>query len=455
MTASPKRRRNRTIAAALSGVIVLGAAPALGYAGWDVLRNSKEGTQAKTYPTVEFPSTPTAMIATVDDQNLVTSIAVLVLAPGTGNKGGTLVSFPTDASSAQTADEEQIPVADSVINGGEAALVSDMESISRVSIGNDAVLDQAALEQLLAPVKSITATLPNDVVDAAADGSKQTLFVAGSTTLDPAKAASVLLATDPSSNEAKRLPNVHAVWSGLAAAVGTGIDPAAVTAFGADGPTSMADFMKHFLAGPVQVFNDLSTTPITGSTNPKNVDVGRTDISSIVTLMAGLAPSAMITPNPTLSFRIENGLTQADIDAVGLAGITPVKVTLDVVQRLLFAQGNVVSVSPEVFTLDTHKVPDTTTIFGVGGVESAELQVFTGTLGKVAFKDPPFQFPLVNVVIVVGRSYLDDMLTRQQANATTSTAPEVSDGSTPDTSDTSGTGTASTDGATAASTVSS
>ncbi len=425
MTASPTRRRNRTVAAALSGVLVLGAAPTMGYFGWNVLRNSKAGTAAKTYPVVAFPSTPTAMLATVDDQQLVTSLAVLVLAPSTG-VGGTLVSMPTSATSAQSAEEMQVPVADSIINGGQEAVVSDVESLSRVSIGSVGVVDEAGMAGLLAPLKTLNVSLPNDVVAGTAGGSTETLFVAGTTEMTPAQAASVLLARDPTQNEAKRLPDVRAIWSALSAAVGTGIDPAAVTALGPNGPVDFADFMQHFLAGPVQVFNDLSTTPITGATNPDGIDVGRLDVSAVVTLMAGLAPSAVITPNPTLSFRIENGLSQADIDAAGLSGVTPVQVTLDLVQRLLFAAGNVVSVSPEVYTLNTKAVPDTTTVFAAGGLQSAELQVFTDTLGTVTFKDPPFQFPLVNVVIVVGRTYLEGMLSRVQASESTTTQPEAS-----------------------------
>ena len=450
MTASPTRRRNRTIAAAMSGLLVLGAAPVVGYVGWDVLRNSKAGTEVKRYPVVAFPSTPTALLATIDDQQLITSLSVLVLAPGTG-KGGTLVSIPTNATSAQSADDNQIPIADSMINGGEEAVVSDTESLSRVSIGTDGVLDSKALATLLAPVDKLQVSFPNDVVTAS-NGATRTLFVSGANTLSAADAASVLLAHDSTRAESKRLPNVHAVWAGLAAAIGQGIGAAAVTPLGPNGPANFDDFMKHFLAGPVQVFNDLTTVPITGTANSTKIDVGRLDVSSVVMLMAGLAPSAMITPKPTLNFRIENGLTQADVDAAGLTGVTPVQVTLDMVQRLLFAEGNVVSVSPEVYTLASKQVPDNTTVFSAGGLQSAELQVFTNTLGKVTFKDPAFQFPLVNVVIVVGRSYLADMKSRHTASGST-TNPGTTD-STPGSDATNATG-SSTAGTASASTVSS
>jgi hypothetical protein len=439
MTASPTRRRNRTIAAAMSGLLVLGAAPVVGYVGWDVLRNSKAGTEVKNYPVVAFPSTPTALLATVDDKQLITSLSVLVLAPGTG-RGGTLVSIPTNASSAQSAEDDQLPIADSMINGGEEAVVADTESLSRVSIGTDGVLDATALTALLTPLEPVQVSLPNDVV-AASDGASRTLFVAGANTLSAADAASVLLAHDQNQPESKRLPNVHAMWAGLAAAIGQGIGADAVTPLGPNGPADFDEFMRHFLAGPVQVFNDLSTVPITGSSNPTKIDVGRLDVSSVVMLMAGLAPSAMIAPKPTLNFRIENALTQADIDAAGLTGVTPVQVTLDMVQRLLFAEGNIISVSPEVYTLSSKQVPDETTVFSAGGLQSAELEVFTNTLGKVTFKDPAFQFPLVNVVIVVGKSYLADMLSRQTANGDT-TNPEPTDSSlAPDATDATGTDT--------------
>lgn len=399
-------------------MLVLGSAPVLGVVGWHVLQNSKAGTAAKALPFVAFPSTPTAMIAIVNDQNLITSLAVLVLHPGTF-QGGTLVDVPVNASSAQTGADRQVPVSDSMINGGEEGVVSDVVSLMRVDLQFDGVLDSSAAGALLAPLKKLPVSLPDDVVTKTADGTTQTLFVSGSTELTPAEAVSVLLARDPAQKEAKRLPNVGAIWNGIAAAVGQGIDSAAVPS---TAPTDFNDFMKHFFAGPVQVFNDLTTQPITGKANPDKIDVGQLDVASVVLLMAGLAPSAMIAPFPTLNFRIENGITAADIQAAGLKDVTPVDVTRDLVARLLFLQGNVISASPEIYTLSTKQVPDTTAIFSDGGgLGSTSLDVFTQALGKVDFKTPDFQFPLVNVVIVVGRSYLADMAKVQAVDGSPTT----------------------------------
>src|SRR5262249_53293241 len=156
--------------------------------------------------------------------------------------------------------------------------------------------------------------------------------------------AQVLLAHDASQPESKRLPNVRAVWNAVAQKVAQGISPESV---GATAPADFNDFMKHFFAGPVQVFNGLNATPLTGKHNPHKLDVGRLDVATVVLVMARLAPSAMIAPLPTLNFRIENGVTQQDIDAAGIKNTTPDDVTRDMVARLLFLQGNVISVSSE------------------------------------------------------------------------------------------------------------
>lgn len=405
MTALTSQRRIRTMAAGMAGLLVLGVAPVLGYYGVDVLRNSKAGTEAKKIPEVKFPSTPTAMLAIVNDQQVVTALAVLVLAPGTG-KGGTLVSLPTNASRAQTTDDKNLPVADSLINNGAEGLLSDVESLSNVTLNFNAVATQANAATLLAPAGAMPVSLPNPVVAAAADGSTKTLFPAGAATLSAAQASSVLAAYDPDKPETGRLANVRAVWNGLASGVGVGVQPAAVSSLP---PKNFDDFLLHFFAGPVQVYNDLNTVALSGPTNPDKIDVGSLDRSAVVLVMAGLAPGAMIAPYPSLSFRIENGLTDADVAAAGLTGVTSASLSRDIVAQLLFVQSNVISVSPEVFTLDTHQVPDKTIVFSANDVQVSQSKDFATLFGQVEFIKPSISFPLVDIVIVVGRGYLEEV----------------------------------------------
>ena len=418
MTALASTRRTRTIAAGLAGVLVLVAAPLLSYYGWDVLRNSKAGTSASTLPEVGFPSTPTAMIAVVDNQQVVTSLAVLVLAPGT-SKGGTLVSIPTNTTRAQAFGEPNIAVADSVINGGADTLVSDVESLASVTLNYNAIVKESDLAALLTPVGSMSVTLPGAVLVPSNAGASTTLFPAGAISISPAQAAAVLAANDPSQTSATRLANVRAVWNGLAGAIGQGRQP---TAVGATAPNSFNDFFAHFMAGPVQVYNDLNTRPITGNGNPDKRDVGALDRPSVILVMSGLAPGAMIAPYQGQSYRIENGLTDADLQQAGLAGTTTADLSRDAVGQLLFVESNVVSVSSTVFTLDTHKVPDKTIVYTATPMSDGEAQGLKNLFGDIEFRRPTFTFPLVDVVVVIGRNYLDVAKgNRQTAPSVTST----------------------------------
>jgi len=417
MTALDSRRRKRTLTAAMAGVVVLGAAPVLGYFGADVLRNSKAGTEAVTIPEVPFPSTPTAVLAVVNDQQDVTALAVMILAPGTG-RGGTLVSIPTNASRAQTIDDLNVPVAASFVTGGAEGLLGDVESLSSVTLNFNAIATEADVATLLEPVGPLAVTFPNPVVNTDVEGAGSTLFPAGPATLSAAQAASVLTATDPTQPETGRLANVRSVWTALATTVGSGLATANV----ADAaPTNFNEFLAHFLAGPVQVYNDLNTVALTGAANPDRLDVGSLDRASVVFVMAAVAPGAMIAPNPNLSFRIENGLTDAEVAAAGLAGYTSASLSRDIIARLIFLQSNVVSVSAEIATLPTKVVPDKTIVFTLNDVQAAEEKDFVALYGPVEFRRPAVAYPLVDIVVVIGRSYLAEVKKNLDASAVGST----------------------------------
>ncbi len=423
MTALASTRRTRTIAAGLAGVLVLVAAPLLSYYGWDVLRNSKAGTSASTLPEVGFPSTPTAMLAVVDSQQVVTSLAVLVLTPGTG-KGGTLVSIPTNTTRAQVFGEPNIAVADTVINSGADGLLSDVESLSSVTLNFNAIAKESDVAALLTPVGAMSVTLPGPVLAPATTGTPTTLFPSGATSMSPSQAASVLAANDPSQSSTVRLANVRAVWNGLAGAVGQGLQP---TSVGASAPSSFDDFLAHFLAGPVQVYNDLNTRPITGNFNPDKRDVGALDRPSVILVMSGLAPGAMIAPYQGQSYRIENGLTDADLRQAGITNTTSADLSRDAVGQLLFVESNVVSVSSTVFTLDTHKVPDKTIVYTASPMSDGEAQGLKNLFGDIEFRRPAFTFPLVDVVLVIGRNYLDVAKANRQSAPAVTTTTKASD----------------------------
>lgn len=399
MTALESRRRRRTLTASLAGLVVLGAAPALGYAGIRTLENSKEGTAVAILPVREFPSTPTAMLATVDSQNVVTSLVIMVLAAG--GRGGTIVTLPTNTDRAQSSTEEHLPVADSVINFGAEGFVSDVESIGYVSLGVSDIATEATVTSYLAPLGPLNVALKSDVVALQADGNNKTLFVSGATELSAAQAASVLLARDPGNQETKRLPNVRSVWDAVAESVGKGRDVGEIP----DGePTTMVDFMNRMYGGPVQVYNDLSTRRLAGAQNPNKIDVGELDSSTVVLVMAGLAPTAMAAPSLRPSFRIENGFTAADLKSLNL---TPSDIDFNAVGRIRFDGGNILSISNIIESLTDGKVPQKTVILVANELKADDVKAFGRLFGDVEYRQPAFGYPLVDVTVVLGRSYLE------------------------------------------------
>ena len=403
MTALASHRRSRTIWAGVAGALVLVAAPVLGYIGYQVLLDSKAGRAAAITDEVGFPSTPTAMLAVVDAQQEVTALAVLVLAPGTG-KGGTLVSIPTNASRAQVFGDPQIPVGDSLINSGEVGLIGDVESLSSVTLNFTNIASESTVAQLLGATGPLTVSLPNDVVGSGPDGAATAVLPAGAQVLTPDQVAAALTSHHPTQDQTTRLANVHAVWNGLASAVGTGLSPDAVAV---GPPASFDDFLVRFLAGPIQVYNDLTSTTITGSTNPNKLDVGALDRASMVLLMAGLAPSAMIAPNPTLNFRIENPLEDSDIAQAGIVGLSNEDLSRDVVSVLLFIDGNVISVFAGQSEAGATRVPDKTIVYLSDSLPENSVTAYIALFGEVEIRRPSVTFPAVDIVIVLGRNYLD------------------------------------------------
>ena len=103
MTALASRRRRNTVLALVAGIVAAIVAPTLVYVGAKAISNSTAGRNALSdaSPEQTFPETPTAMLATVNDKNELTSVTVFVLAPdsdttaaGYDQRGGSVISVP-------------------------------------------------------------------------------------------------------------------------------------------------------------------------------------------------------------------------------------------------------------------------------------------------------------------------------------------------------------------------
>jgi hypothetical protein len=400
MSALPSRRRRRALVASLAGLVVMATAPVLGYAGLKTLKNSKEGTAVATLPVVKFPSTPTAMLATIDAQQVVTSITVMVL--DGGGRGGTIVTVPTNTDRSQSSEEAHLPIADSVINFGPEGFLSDIESISYLTLETPVIADAPTVATYLAPLGPLSVDLRSDVVAVQPDGNNKTLFSTGVTEMSADQAASVLVARDPANPETKRLGNVRAVWNAVAESIGKGRDVGAIPE---GDPTTMTDFMNRMFAGPVQVYNGLNTRLLKEAQNPTKIDVGELDSSTVVLVMAGLAPTAMSAPTLRPSFRIENGFSEADLKGLNM---TPTDVDFNAVARLRFDGGNILSISDLITSLPPdQELPEKTVILVANELKAEDIKVFGRLFGDVVYQTPAFGYPTVDVTIVLGRSYLE------------------------------------------------
>ena len=242
MTALPDRRRRSTLIAATTAGATVVAAVALAALGGVTLYHSTEGADAASgVPELVFPSTPTGVVAAVDESGALASVAVLVVQPA--GVGGSVVTVPVSADSTNGKGEERFPIAETMALRGPESLQQELESMLGLGIDAIEVVDAARLATLLDGVGPIAVELPVDVTDA----SGAVVADAGSATLDPAAAASILTARDPAVAALDQYPAATAVWSGIAASMSGGDAVASAS----DAAPTVEGLMTALSVGPV------------------------------------------------------------------------------------------------------------------------------------------------------------------------------------------------------------
>ena len=225
MTSLAARRRRNTILALAAGVLAAIAAPTLLYVGAKAITNSKAGqnVQADLKPEQTFPQTPTAMLATVSATNELTSVTVLVLAPdadvspaGYDQRGGSMVSVPINVDNGS--GEQVLSLHDSYATGGEDQLRTDLESAINLTIDFSSVMTAEQVAAFLTGLPAVQATFQRDVLGP----DEAPVFPKGPAVLTAAEVAQVLTTRSPTEREHARQTNLDALWTGIAAAIGTG-----------------------------------------------------------------------------------------------------------------------------------------------------------------------------------------------------------------------------------------
>ncbi|MDP2291589.1 MAG: hypothetical protein Q8M22_10400 [Actinomycetota bacterium] len=380
MTALPEVRRRRTGLMVAANVLALAALGGMTYAGVTALRNYEGATKVSVEST-KLPVTPTAMLATVDADDTLTTITVLVLSPGT-QVGGSIVSVPASSDSTAGGAEVRVPLTQIYAEGGVDALAQAVESVLSVTLDRSSVVAPDELEALLQPVAPIAVELPADVVGADSDP----LFDAGPVNLTAAEAARVFTAVSDTQTDAERRGNVQALWGGVASSVGAGrTSPEAASPL-ADTAT-MPEFIERLFAGPVQA-RGLPANPVPVDEVPEGVDVDELDRAEAIFVLASVASASMSAPSPGLVFRIEAPPGTEERVKVAVAAV-------------LYLGGNVQSV-----TLGGETFPETRILVADESLtEEAESNnaYFGTTVTRLA--DPPIEG--IDVILQLGTEFLD------------------------------------------------
>lgn len=337
MTAIPARQRRRLFAALFSGLAAACVLPLGVVAGANLLLNSSGGRSVDANKQLKIPSTPAALLVTVNDDNQVTTLTVFVLAPQ--GVGGTIISLAANTRAEVLGDETPRRLADSYSQGGIAAIALETEGALDVTFASAGALGAGDLAALLSIVPSIHAEFDQPVVNTKMSTPDPTttttvksrpkvttppqpisvdseLFPAGEIELTPDQIASVLLATRDGELESARLARTKSIWTGMAAAVGGGIpiDPTQVaeTTVPAVVPIDIASFIRLVFAGPVQVWQ-LNSEPLSGVDNPVGLDLYALDHNEVLLLMASVAPSSLSGVNGGFAVQIDSPFNDINV----------------------------------------------------------------------------------------------------------------------------------------------
>lgn len=384
-----RRRRRATVIALTSGLVVAALLPVSAVIAWRAVRDSRAAEAVVALPTVSIPTTPTAILATTDDQNYLTSLAILALAPN--GAGGTIVSLPVGLSISGQDVGQPRRLADVYGSDGPQALKETLESMSSSQLDMIAVEGAAGTGDLIARAGSIDVTFPSQVIDT--DGTRERVVAEeGLNTFTPIQAAEVLAARVDDAAEATRLPDVKLMWEAIATTVGAGkigTTPVPVIPdVGAQAPADMPTFMSALFAGPIRVWQIGYQQVPEGESNPEGLDLYGYDYGEVVMVLASVAPSAMVAVLPTLSLQVDSSYPDSE--------------TLrQAVFRLLYMGANVVLVRNT-----TEPPPAVTTIYYSDEMDRGMAEPLTILLDDVQWERATERVAGVDLRVVLGESFI-------------------------------------------------
>ena len=352
MTAIPHRQKQRAIVALCCGVAAALMLPAGLVVAYNSVLNSGNGTNVNNVKTLKIPSTPVAMLATVNASSEVTSINVIALS---GNSlGGTIISLPAKSMAEVLDGEEPRRVSDSYNKGDASAFVADVEGLLDVTFTTAAILERANLVELFQPIGPAEILLDSDVRNTEPDGALRTVTKLGRATVETATLVDILLARETDQTEAERFNHQKSVLTAVANTVGLGLklEPPVSTVAP---PTDFNSFFQRLISGPIQVWQFAATAVPGGDSNPNSLDMYRLDSAEVTMIMASVAPTSKTSSKFTgqLSVQIDSPFNNAVVSrelvrrlmakGLNIALVREVPGPPQEVTKLLYVDGNVLT----------------------------------------------------------------------------------------------------------------
>jgi hypothetical protein len=306
-----RRRRMHQVAYALAVMVLALSIPVLGIIGFRAVVNSHAGKQIDAAKGPNDPGfeatvehTRVGLVAEVDADNHLVSLALLAL--GRGDQGGSVVLLPvgTEATGPSGATER---LADAWATGGAGSVKAAVANLAGTSLDQVIVIDADHLTELVRPLSPIAIDNPDEVQTTGPDG-KTVRFAAGPLTLTADQVPLYMAAESSDESELARLARQQVLWTAWLAAVKSSKDPNVVPG---ETTTGIGLFVRGLAAGDPR-FDTLPVQQAAGA-GAAGDEAYQPDTAAVRALMGDIVPSPTSpTPGVRARVRLLDGRRVAD-----------------------------------------------------------------------------------------------------------------------------------------------
>ena len=394
MTASAQLRRRYTQQAAVAVAVSFTLSIILAIVGARTLASSTIGSKAggdRGETVIALPETTTAFIGVVDDDETLQSAALIVLDPS--GVGGAVVPFEAAADISAGRADSVMPLRDALDADDARFFALDAESLTGLTFDVVEIVTASELADLLGGAGSVSLKLPPLVVSGAGG---QWLQGRSSVSIEEATELLAVGGDAPIEFGAR----LHAaVWNGIVKELSGSAD--AQPGDGGVSPRSADEVIAALFAGDVET-RSLHLYEVEGSDGA----LVFYDWAETLLVASHLAPNRVTAPYASAVVRLLVPFTDDDLEGTER---TVSDVAVVAVRRLSDVGLNVVSVSTGV-NGDVAQAEEVTEVWT--GDESSVTEAaasFSELLGEVVARKGDYVVDGVDVVIILGTSFLSDL----------------------------------------------